>query len=91
MTWRDVCGWKVWRIVSRCVSRCVSHAVARQVFEKVMAENFRDLFQKHHVDVVSLENAVDVAAVAMQLLGKPFDGVLFGLGVEHFLYAFADM
>lgn len=56
-----------------------------------MAENFRDLFQKHHVDVVSLENAVDVAAVAMQLLGKPFDGVLFGLGVEHFLYAFADM
>ena len=56
-----------------------------------MAENFRDLFQKHNVDVVSLENAVDVAAVAMQLLGKPFDGVSFGLGVEHFLYAFADM
>ena len=61
-----------------------------EVGKEVMAENGRDALKQDDVDVVTLEDAVDVAPVAVELVGKPADGAALRHGVEDFLDALSD-
>lgn len=63
----------------------------RQLAEEVVAQHHRHPAEHLHVDIAPLEDIVGIAAVAVQLTGKPFDGVMLGVGVENLPYTLAYM
>lgn len=61
--------------------------VVGQILEEVVVEDEGDAAQQVGVDGLSLEDVVDVAAVAVELPGKPSHGVRLGPGVEDLFYS----
>ncbi len=47
--------------------------------------------QQVGVDGASVKDIIDVGAFAVQLIGKPFDGMRFGLRFKHLFYPLTDM